>query len=172
MTVSEQLRTAREARHLSIAQVAEITKLRSDHVRALEEGRFDVFSAPVYVRGFVRTYSTLLKMDVPRVMAALDGELGGIKKFVDATGFSDEPSGMVDSVMLQFTKLDWRKSVLGGGIALLMIIVVAGYFSWRHWRSRDPFAGVRPALHQSPTNSGELLPLTSSPAPPAQRPPR
>ena len=90
MTVSEQLRQAREAKHLSIAQVAEITKLRTDHVRALEEGKYEVFSAPVYVRGFVRTYSNLLKLDVPQVMAALDGELGGLKKFADMGGFSED----------------------------------------------------------------------------------
>jgi len=64
-TVAEQLRQAREARHLTVQQAAEITKIRTDHLRALEEGNFEVFSAPVYIRGFVRSYSTLLKMEVP-----------------------------------------------------------------------------------------------------------
>src|SRR5512140_214959 len=168
MSVSEQLRTAREARHLSVAQVAEITKLRTDHVRALEEGRFEVFSAPVYVKGFVRTYSNLLKLDVPQVMAALDAELGGVKKFAEAGGFSEETGGFVDSVMLQFSKLDWRKSAIGASIAVLMVIVVVGYFSWRHYRSQDPLSRVKPALHQSPSNAGETLPLPTAPAP-AQR---
>jgi len=74
-TVAEQLRKGREAQNLSVQQLAEITKIRSDHIRALEEGNFDVFSAPVYIRGFVRTCSTLLKLNVPQVMAALDEEL-------------------------------------------------------------------------------------------------
>jgi hypothetical protein len=168
MTVPEQLRQGREAKHLSIAQVAEITKLRTDHIRALEEGKYEVFSAPVYVRGFVRTYSNLLKLDVPQVMAALDGELGGMKKFADMGGFSEDSGGVVDTLMLQFTKLDWRKSVIGGGIAALMILSVAGYLTWRHWRSQDPLSKVKPALHQSPTNTGEMLPLPTAPAP-AQR---
>ncbi len=169
MTVSEQLRTAREARHLSVAQVADITKLRTDHVRALEEGRFEVFSAPVYVRGFVRTYANLLKLDVPQVMAALDGELGGMKKFTDNAAFPEEPGGVMDTLMLQCTKLDWRKSAIGAGIAVLMLVTIAGYFSWRHWRSQDPLSRVKPALHQSPTNSGELLPLPASPPPASKR---
>ena len=46
-TVAEQLRQAREARNLTVQQVAEITKIRTDHVRAVEEGNYDVFSAPV-----------------------------------------------------------------------------------------------------------------------------
>ena len=75
-TVAEQLRLAREAKNLSITQVADITKIRSDHLRALEEGNFNVFSAPVYIKGFVRTYAMLLKLDVAGVMRALDGEAG------------------------------------------------------------------------------------------------
>ena len=83
-TVGEQLRRAREARNLTVEQVAEITKIRTDHVRALEEGNYDVFSAPVYIKGFVRTYSTLLKEDVPATMAALEAELGQTHRFAEA----------------------------------------------------------------------------------------
>ena len=69
-TVAEQLRTAREAQKLMVHQIADITKIRTDHLRALEEGNFDVFMAPVYIKGFVRSYSTLLKLNVPQVMAS------------------------------------------------------------------------------------------------------
>lgn len=72
-TVAEQLRQAREARNLTVQQVADVTKIRTDHLRALEEGNFDMFSAPVYIRGFVRTYSTLLKLDVRQTMGAGGG---------------------------------------------------------------------------------------------------
>ena len=74
-TVAEQLQRTREAQKLSINQVAEFTKIRTDHIRALEEGNFNVFAAPVYIRGFVRT-RVLLKLDVTDVMASLDKELG------------------------------------------------------------------------------------------------
>src|ERR1700735_668504 len=76
-TVAEQLHLAREAQSLTVNQVAEVTKIRGDHIRALEEGNFNVFSAPVYIRGFVRTYAGLLKLDVPAIMSALEIELGG-----------------------------------------------------------------------------------------------
>src|SRR5690348_14379611 len=90
-TVAEQLHEAREARRLTVEQVAEITKIRSDHLRALEEGNFDIFSAPVYIRGFVRTYSTVLKLNVPAIMSALDTELGQTKKFAEPPPLSTEP---------------------------------------------------------------------------------
>ena len=80
-TVAEQLRAAREARNLTIQQVAESTKMRTDHVRALEEGNFNVFSAPIYIRGSVKNYAMLIKLDVPQIMAALNAELGRTEKF-------------------------------------------------------------------------------------------
>src|SRR6516164_9352709 len=135
-TVAEQLHQAREARHLTVEQVAEITKIRGDHLRALEEGNFDVFSAPVYIRGFVRTYSTLLKLDVPRVMAALDGELGQTKKFAEPPPLSDHPRGALDFLMLQLTRIDWRTGVLMLGGAVVVLGMVLGYLAWHHYRSR------------------------------------
>src|ERR1039458_2621122 len=93
--VAEQLRQAREARNLTIQQVVEITKIRTDHLLALEEGNFDVFSAPVYIRGFVRTYSTLLKLDVPQMMAALEAELAETKKFAEPPPLADRPGGVL-----------------------------------------------------------------------------
>src|SRR5665213_4268142 len=69
-TVAEQLRSAREAKKLTVQQVADATKIRTDHVRALEEGNFSVFSAPIYIRGSVKNYATLLKLDVPKIWAS------------------------------------------------------------------------------------------------------
>jgi cytoskeletal protein RodZ len=61
-TVAEQLRQAREQRGWTINQLADATKIRTDHIRALEEGNYNVFAAPVYIQGFVRTCATLLKL--------------------------------------------------------------------------------------------------------------
>ena len=80
-TVAEQLRSAREEQKLNIYQVAEITKIKTDHIRALEAGQYDTFSAPVYIRGFVRTYAKALKLDVTKVSATLDSELARTEKF-------------------------------------------------------------------------------------------
>ncbi len=163
-SVSEQLHQAREARHLTVQQVADITKLRTDHVRALEEGNYSVFSAPVYIRGFVRTYSTLLKLDVPQVMAALDAELGQTKKFAEPPPLTDGPRGIVDFIMLQLSKLDWRKTgLILAGVAVLGGVIV-GTAAWRHYRRSDPLKGIKPAVYQ-PKNktSGETLPLPSTP---------
>ena len=164
-TVAEQLQQAREARSLTVEQVAEITKIRGDHVRALEEGNFDVFSAPVYIRGFVRTYSTLLKLDVPQVMAALDGELGQTKKFAEPPPLSDHPRGAVDFLMLQLSKIDWQKGELILAAAAVVLTAAFGYVVWRHRQNSDPLKNLKPGIYRAPTHSSaETLPL-----PPAKK---
>ena len=125
-TVAEQLRAARETRKLSVTEVAEITKIRTDHIRALEEGNFDVFVAPVYIRGFTRTYATLLKLDVPAIIQALTVELGETEKFAEPPPLSKERKGILDFLMLQLSKVNWQKSAVGlGGLAVIGILILA-----------------------------------------------
>ncbi len=162
-SVAEQLHQAREARHLTVQQVVDITKLRSDHVRALEEGNYSVFSAPVYIRGFVRTYSTLLKLDVPQIMAALDSELGQTKKFSEPPPLTDGPRGIVDVAMLQLSKLDWRKTGLVLAGAAVIGGVIIGTAAWRHYRRSDPLHGLKAPVYQPKKSSGETLPLPGTP---------
>jgi cytoskeletal protein RodZ len=159
-TVAEQLHQAREARNLTIQQVAEITKIRTDHVRALEEGNFDVFSAPVYIRGFVRTYSNLLKLDVPQIMAALDAELGRTHKFAEPPPLSGQPRNALDIIMLRLSSMDWRKGLVLVGLFFLLVLAGIGLLVRQHYRNADPLHGLKPALYQpNPGASGETLPV-------------
>ena len=107
-TVSEQLRSAREAQKLDIYQVAEITKIKTDHIRALESGDFNVFSAPVYIRGFIRTYATMLKLNVPQVLENLDAELNRTEKFSEPPALTKRPGGALDFLTLWFSRMNWR----------------------------------------------------------------
>ncbi len=162
-SVAEHLHQAREARHLTLQQVAEITKIRTDHLRALEEGDYSVFSAPVYIRGFVRSYSTLLKLDVAQVMLSLDAELGQNKRFSEPPALTTGSGGFLDAIMLQFSKLDWRKTVVVLGAAVLLGGIIVGTAAWRHYRKSDPLKGLKPATYQPKPGAGETLPLPSAP---------
>jgi cytoskeletal protein RodZ len=158
-TVGEQLRQAREAQKLDVYQVAEITKIKTDHVRALESGQYDVFTAPVYVRGFIRTYATMLKLDVPRVMADLAGELNQTERFSEPPALAPRSKGPLDFVMLQLSKLNWRIVV---GLLVLLVVLYLGVTWVRDYSSKkeDPHRNLGPGLYQPPANrSGDTLPL-------------
>jgi cytoskeletal protein RodZ len=162
-TVAEQLRTAREARKLTIYQIAEITKIRTDHIRALEDGNFDVFVATVYIRGFVRAYATLLKLDVPQVMLALESELALTEKFSEPPPLSKQRRGVLDFLMLLLSRMDWRKAGLVLGAVAAAGLIVGIYAMWRHHQKRNPLADLPPGVYQPGANdSGETLPLTNA----------
>ena len=151
---------------MTIQQIAEITKIRTDHIRALEEGNFDLFPAPVYIRGFVRTYATLLKMDVPKTMAALDAELKGTEKFSEPPPLSDEPKSPLDFVMLQLSKVDWRKGLIGLAVVIGAVIIITAALGVRNRLTRDPLKDLKPGVYQpARTNAGETLPVPPPPAP-------
>ncbi len=147
---------------LDIYQVAEITKIRTDHIRALEAGDYDQFVAPVYIRGFVRTYAGLLKLDLPRIMADLNGELGRTEKFSEPPALSNQPRSWLDILMLYLSRVDWR-IVLGVlAVALLGFLAVAGYRTWYSHRHSDPLRKLGSPVFQPRTvNSNEFLPLPS-----------
>lgn len=163
-TVAEQLRAAREAHGLTVYQVADATKIKTDHVRALDEGNFDVFSAPVFIRGFVRTYASLLHLEVAAVMADLNRELSGTEKFAEPPPLTNERKGLVDWLTLQLSRINWRVAlpllVLGIGI----LVVIFGYRAWRTAQTRDPLENLGPGLYQSGNpSSANTLPVPGQP---------
>jgi cytoskeletal protein RodZ len=166
-SVAEQLRTAREAQNLTIQQIAEITNARGDHIRAIEEGNYDVFSAPIYIRGFVRSYCKILKLDPVQVIAALNAELNQTEKFSEPPSVSDQPRPIVDFVTLQLSKINWRKALIGLLILILLLVAFGFVQMWRSRRGSNPLSGLRPGVYQAaPDRSGNRLPL---PPPPPQR---
>jgi len=68
--LGERLRSARKARALSVAQVAESLRLEEASVVALEEGRFDAMGAAVFVRGHLKRYAQLVGLAEEQVLEA------------------------------------------------------------------------------------------------------
>ena len=141
-TVAEQLRAAREAQKLTVQQVADATKIRTDHIRALEEGNFSVFSAPIYIRGSVKNYATLLKLDVPQHHGRARRRIEGRRK--NSASRRRSPSRTrkpLDRVMFLLAKLNLKW-------ALAAAAILGGRLDCRWWctgrgtshKSSDPLA--------------------------------
>jgi cytoskeletal protein RodZ len=161
-TVAEQLRQAREQQDLNVYQVAEITKIKTDHIRALEAGEYDMFSAPVYIRGFVRTYAKALKLDAVQIISALEAELGQNEKYRDPPPLTNTSNGTLDFIMLQLSKLNWR-IVLATMTAALVIILTASALRNRATQEIDPLLDLGPGIYKPVDGeSGDVLPLPKS----------
>ena len=161
-TVAEQLRLGREAMKMEVQQVAEATKLKSDQIRALEEGRYDYFTAPIYLRGSVRTLAKLLKLDGPKLVAQLDTELGSSKKFAEDLPAPARKKGGIDTLMLLLSRLNWLWAAIIIGVLLLAL---GGSAAWQAWKNRapsDPLKKLGAGLYQPAEPAGEILPLPTN----------
>ncbi|MEI8297067.1 MAG: RodZ domain-containing protein [Pseudomonadota bacterium] len=70
------LQAARVARGIDVAAVAAALRVTPALIDALEAERFEVFDAPVYVRGFLRTYARFVGLPMEQVLAAYDALAG------------------------------------------------------------------------------------------------
>lgn len=74
--IGETLRRTREEQGRSVQEVAEVLRMRSDYVRALEDERFDAFGGDIYARGFLRNYASELGIDPQPLLDAYRREHG------------------------------------------------------------------------------------------------
>lgn len=173
-TVAEQLRAAREARKWTVYEVAEATKIKTEHVRALDEGNYHAFTAPVYIRGFVRTYATHLKLEVKAIMAQLDAELAQTEEFRDPPSLTGRPKGPLDFLTFQFSRVPWGIVAPVAILLLLITLAVLGLQAWKRKQAQDPLAGLGPGIYQPVSNAPpavDVLPIPTAQQLPAQTQP-
>jgi cytoskeletal protein RodZ len=157
-TVAELLRAGREAKQMTVEQVADATKIRTDHVRALEEGDFSVFSAPIYIRGSVKNYANFLKLDLAQVLSTLDAELKGTQKFSEPPPLMVQEKSIVDQLTLVLAKMDWKVGLVGIVVLVLIVAVILIVAGLRHHHRSDPLSNLKPAIYE-PAAGGDTLPL-------------
>ena len=119
-SVGQQLKDARVAQGKSLEDVGAELKIRADHVSALEEGDFSKFDAPIFIRGFVRTYCRFLKLDHNALIVQLNQELGGTESLASDTSLPGN-KGFVDGFTLFLSRLNWSI-----WLPLIVFISIAG----------------------------------------------
>lgn len=67
--IGARLQQARQAKNLTIEQVARATRLRPHHIQAIEEGRLEALPSPVHARAFLRIYAEHLGLSLEELTA-------------------------------------------------------------------------------------------------------
>src|SRR3974390_2152378 len=70
--IGSQLRTAREAKGLTLEQAFKATRIKTSYLEAIEANQLDALPGPVQARGFVRSYANYLGLDGEHLAALLD----------------------------------------------------------------------------------------------------
>jgi hypothetical protein len=72
-SIGQRLRLGRERLGLSLEEAERTTRIRAQHLAALERNDFDSLPSPVQARGFLKNYSDFLKLDTVRVLQDYSG---------------------------------------------------------------------------------------------------
>ena len=131
-SVAEQLKAERERQGRTVHDVANVTNIKTDHIRALESGDWDAFGAQVYIRGFTRTYSKELRLDVARIMSELETELGESEEYSAPPPLTGRRKGPLDFITLWLSRVRWQWLF---PILLGVAVLAAGWMGYRSWLS-------------------------------------
>jgi len=128
--IGERLRSAREARKLTIKEVSKQTNVIAKYIEALENEDFDKFPGETYVLGFLRTYADFLKLDVEEILRAYKG----FKISESATPLEELTRPTKPSIMVSVNTLfdQYRNIVYIAGIStgiLLLVWLFSAVFS-------------------------------------------
>ena len=151
MAPNVRLREAREAQSLTTADVARRLKLSVWQVEALESGEYQQLPGPIFVRGFVRNYARLLKLDADELAHAVSGFLPQTAPGPEAPPSRDIPFPPAGTGR-------WRRYAVGAVVIVALLAVYEFYFN----EQRTPVA-----TRSEPPVAANAVPPPSKAAAPA-----
>lgn len=134
LRVTDRLREARAGRGLSHRQIADITKVSSRVVAALEEGRLDIVPEGIYRRSLIRLIAAEVGLDPELTLREFLAEHPDDVQPADAPAADQSPRGRYGR---------WRRALPMIGAVIPLTVGVAYFTSFN-----DPFGGARPRPEQ------------------------
>jgi cytoskeleton protein RodZ len=120
-SVGEILRSAREAKNLTLEKAHQDTKISVRVLGALEQDDFESFESDIYLKGFLKTYAQYLGVEVSHVLKTLSQQRGGRVSSSRAALWDIEET--VTEEKLKSPRI-FRRFVLPVLIAVIVILVV------------------------------------------------
>jgi len=124
-SLGEQLRAARTAMNKSLEEISNDTNISKQYLAALEEDKYDVFPAPIYIRGFMNVYARYVGLDPDALMDQYDKSNMLGKLHDTSEGSARKP---------RTERKTWRRF-----IPLIVIILAIACLAVLFWFNRDRF---------------------------------
>ena len=145
-SIGEFFKQVRETKGLTIDEVASKTRIRSDFVKALEEGNFAKLPDQVFARGFVRSYARSLGLD----------EEDAIHRFIQSAGAFYEKQDERERLKVRQVQEERKRQANRKAVAIAIgIAVVTLVFLLSREQSS---LLVRRSATDLPTASGKRMP--------------
>ena len=154
--IGERLKAAREAKGMTLADVAGTTRVPIRHLEYIERGEWDELPAITYAVGFARSYANAVGLDGPAIGAEVREQLGSAPRATALPANYYEPADP--------SRVPPRPLALGAALlALLLAIAVAV------WRSGalDGTSVEESMTAQAPAADFQAAPQAAAPPAPA-----
>lgn len=159
-TVGERLRAAREAKGLSLEDIAAQTRIPQRHLESIETANWDALPAPTYTTGFAKSYASSVGLDRTEIGDQLRAEMGG-QRFTANTLESFEPADPRRTMP--------KSLVIGTIVAVIVLVAVMTWLNNRSLEQPDESANV--AAQQAPNPAPATQPQPQPAITPAANPP-
>lgn len=128
--IGDKLRSAREAKGLSIADVEKATKIQSRYLTAIEKNDFDKLPGDFYVRAFIRQYAQVVGLDGKKLLSEYHKEIPKAEPDDYVEDSVDNKSEKVRKTTNNKKNL-WKnylpRIAIGLGVIIVILIVYALY---------------------------------------------
>jgi cytoskeletal protein RodZ len=162
-SVGEQLRVAREAKGLSLEDVAAQTRIPRRHLESIETSDWDKLPAPTYTIGFAKSYASAVGLERSDIGEQLRSEMGG-QRMQAATAEVFEPADPARTMP--------KGLVIGAIAAVIILLLLMTWLNNRSLQQPDeptntvaaaeaPTPAPLPAAAPAPT-AGQPVVLTAS----------
>ncbi|MCY3820641.1 MAG: DUF4115 domain-containing protein [Gammaproteobacteria bacterium] len=150
------LRAAREAMGASTADVARSLRVPVRIVENIEDERFDALPAPVFTRGYIRSYAQLVEVDPDTMSFAYDRKTDRGETVQSEVRHPAAFAGKMAALSRALKLPSWQSWVFSGTV--ILFVAAFGLFVWLMWPS------------DVPTSSGQDEPLGEAPVADETRP--
>ncbi len=147
MTIGAFLAAKRGERGLTLQQASSATHIRVEHLNALEADEPEILPAPVYARGYLRTYARFLGLDEESLIARLDQPAVDPRKNLSLGLLNTRP----------------RFVLTGPAAAIVGVLLLAGAFTFYAWRQIE--SDQRGTIVTAPATPAVLSPPATPPTP-------
>jgi len=123
-SIGEKLRTAREAKKITVKDVSAETNISTLYIEALEEEDFERFPSETYLIGFLRSYADFLKLDSDEIVQSYKGHKIG----ESVTPLEELTKPTRPSIMMMLSPLTdrYRNIFFAAGIAVVVLLLFLG----------------------------------------------
>jgi cytoskeletal protein RodZ len=124
-SIGDRLRSVREAKKLTIRDVAKDTNIAPSYIEAIELEEFDRFPGETYIIGFLRSYSEYLKVNADDIIQSYKGYKIG--ESVTPLEELTRPTKADFVVSVQDAYRNYRYAFIVGGAVIALIVGIMTY---------------------------------------------